>query len=155
MNISEWIHESNLIENIDDPIEDGRSQIAWNWFTKQDLTIPNILKLHKRITYKQLGEDAGRFRRCQVWVGGREGSPWLLVPTLVAEWLNYFVNDGKRMDMIGFIRSAHVAFEHIHPFVDGNGRAGRMIMNLQRVKAGLEPLLLKASERHNYYQWFK
>jgi len=49
----------------------------------------------------------------------------------------------------------HIHFEKIHPFVDGNGRMGRILMNWQRVKVGLQPLIIWASERQAYYAWFK
>lgn len=151
----EWIRESNLIEGIDRPEEDQRSELAWKWFIAQPLTIPNILKLHKRITWKQLGDEAGRFRTCQVWVGGREGARWEKVPELMAQWINnarwVSTLDDQPEDL--FIK-CHVEFEQIHPFIDGNGRTGRMILNWQRVKAGLDPLLIKSEERGDYYEWF-
>jgi Fic family protein len=48
-----------------------------------------------------------------------------------------------------------VAFERIHPFRDGNGRVGRIIMNAQRLQAGLPILIIPASERRLYYEWFR
>lgn len=53
------------------------------------------------------------------------------------------------------IRQWHVAFERIHPFRDGNGRVGRIIMNAQRLQAGLPILIIPASERRLYYEWFR
>lgn len=157
--IEEWIRESNLIEGIDDPTEDRRSQLAWNWFSNQELTIDSILKVHKRITWKQLGPDAGRFRRCQVWVGGREGAKWDSIPSLMVQWLEMAALPFTNADSIdfkaGWCKAAHVRFERIHPFRDGNGRTGRMIMNWQLKNIGITPILLKSSERWAYYDWFK
>lgn len=49
----------------------------------------------------------------------------------------------------------HIAFENIHPFIDGNGRMGRILLNWQRVKADLPILIIRESERQEYYSWFR
>lgn len=159
--IDAWIRESNLIEDIDDPIEDKRSQSAWEWLAKQPLlNVATILGTHKRITRLQLGSEAGHFRTCRVWVGGREGAPWNQVPHMVSLWLTDWAGRGvediqhEQTKEVWF-KQAHVKFEKIHPFVDGNGRTGRMIMNWQRERAGLKPLLIKKSEVWQYYDWFR
>jgi len=51
-------------------------------------------------------------------------------------------------------KKLHVHYEAIHPFIDGNGRTGRMFMNYWRVKVGLPILVIKELERHEYYEWF-
>ncbi|MGL5513474.1 MAG: Fic family protein, partial [Sporomusa sp.] len=48
----------------------------------------------------------------------------------------------------------HLRFEGIHPFIDGNGRTGRLILNLELLKAGLLPVNIKFSDRHKYYDCF-
>jgi hypothetical protein len=53
-------------------------------------------------------------------------------------------------------KKAHVAFETIHPFVDGNGRIGRILMNWQRLQEGLPILIIhEGPEQMEYYKWFK
>ena len=54
-------------------------------------------------------------------------------------------------------KDMHVRFEKIHPFVDGNGRTGRMLMWLHEYWLGREPTLIRSNEadRHYYYQWFR
>jgi len=52
------------------------------------------------------------------------------------------------------IQKAHIEFENIHPFVDGNGRIGRMLMNWQALKAWLDPIVIKVEDRFEYYKWF-
>lgn len=148
----EWIRESNLIEDVNDPEEDARSQRAWRWFINEDLTLDNILKLHRRIMLKKLGTHAGKWRTCRVWVGGREGIPHKEIEPALELWLYDYLAirepDGQAL------QGLHVKFEHIHPFIDGNGRTGRMIMNWQRVRAGLDPLNIRAVNRAVYYRWF-
>lgn len=156
--MDQWIIESNRIEEIYDSMEDSRSQSAWDWFKKQELTLDNILKLHKRITWKQLKKQAGHFRRQQVWVGGREGIRWTEIPSAMHNWLLdcgtiwCFQNNDQ---MANWFKDCHIAFEKIHPFIDGNGRIGRMILNWHRTRASLPPLRINASERGYYYLWFQ
>ncbi len=60
--------------------------------------------------------------------------------------------DGKER----YSKMLHVEYERIHPFVDGNGRTGRMFMNWWRMKNGLPVLVIhEGEEQMDYYQWFK
>lgn len=146
-----WIRESNLIEGVDDPKEDARSQRAWKWFLTQRLRLETILALHNKIMFKKLlSHERGHWRMENVTVGGRTPIDWSEVLGQMQAWEgNYHWADTEDQ-----IKKAHIEFEIIHPFIDGNGRTGRMIMNWQRVKAGLEPLCIEAVKRWDYYKWF-
>lgn len=48
----------------------------------------------------------------------------------------------------------HLEFESIHPFIDGNGRTGRLLLNLELIKAGLLPVDIKFTDRRKYYDSF-
>ena len=78
-----------------------------------------------------------------VRVGGYVAPPWEKVPTLMGQWLR----EHAYLDPF----EAHCRFERIHPFVDGNGRTGRMLLWWQQVRAGDEPLLIEAVGRFAYY----
>lgn len=146
-----WIRQSNLIEGVDDPSEDKRSLRAWNWLNKQHLCCCTILKLHRKIMLKKLiHKELGKWRKQPVWVGGREGANWKSIPELIHKWLVSYRDLTEKDHAI----DAHIAFEKIHPFIDGNGRVGRMIMNLQVVRLGLEPICIEYSKRWDYYEWF-
>lgn len=158
--IEPWIIQSNLIEGVEDITEHTRSQGAWSRFRKQELTIKNILAVHKRIMIEHLPDEAGKFRQCRVWVGGHEGKPWPEIPQLMEGWLALWHNIVKEcahtpecVDRL--TRMAHVEFEKIHPFVDGNGRTGRMVMQWQRVNHGLSALNILDAEKGAYYDWFR
>jgi len=152
--IKEFLKESNAIEGIYDDDSLQQSMFAWKNILKEDkLTTGVILKAHKTITlhHDLLPNEKGYFRECRVFIGGREGSPWLEVPDEVHTLVKRMNKDKTWKE----IKQSHIDFEEIHPFVDGNGRTGRLIMNWQRVNIRLPIKVIKADKRFNYYKWFK
>jgi Fic family protein len=149
---SEHIHQSNLIENINDPEADTDSRLAWTWLVDQDVLNPLTIQiLHWLITLNQLpSEYAGRFREVNVMVGRYHCPNWRLVPERMGEWL-HAMNREPSQDP----KEMHVRFEKIHPFIDGNGRTGRMLMWRHQMMLDVTPTLLRADEKDRYYQWFK
>ena len=157
MRIPQWIKESNLIEGVFSSLEDRRSYMAWLWLKKQEtVTLDVLLKLHKKIMRVHLGKEAGHLRVCNVRVGNRTCPHYENVPGLVSDWLSHDLKKKSFDDILEYnIKQSHIRFEKIHPFIDGNGRTGRMIMNWQRVKNGLEPLCIRLAEVFEYYEWFE
>lgn len=152
--MKEHIRHSNLIEDIDDPAEDARSLEAWEWLQEQKmLSQLVILELHKRITISQLGDDAGRFRSVSVTVGGHYPPDGMVMKGQIYGWGIDMIEHWKTLDP----KEMHVRFEKIHPFIDGNGRTGRMLMWWHENRLGREPTLIRSNEadRHYYYQWFR
>jgi len=152
--MKEHIHESNLIEGYDDKAFDKQSMVAWNFLKKQDhLSVGVICKLQKIITLKQndLQPDwRGYLRKIDVWVGGRKCPNPEMVRVLLHNWLiDMQIPDNKDP------KEMHIRFEHCHPFVDGNGRTGRMIMWWHELKLGKEPTIIWDDEKQDYYRWFK
>lgn len=95
------------------------------------------------------GQLPGEFRRSQNWIGGtRPGNahfvppPATEVPTCMAA-LERFINAEDDLPVLVRVALAHVQFETIHPFLDGNGRLGRLLVALMLVDAGVlrQPLL--------------
>ena len=111
-----------------------------------------IREIHEKLLAKGRGSDKepGEFRRSQNWIGGtRPGAATFVPPphTAVAQCmsdLEKFVH-GPGHDLPVVIQAGlvHVQFETIHPFLDGNGRVGRLLITLQLCAAGIlrEPLL--------------
>jgi Fic family protein len=154
----DWIRESNLIEGVNDPKEDRLGEVVWSMISGEPAGPPfdmeTILYIHRQLLWNLNRRIAGKLRRCGVAVGGRTCPPWREVNGMLRFWIDKCGVTSPCMTP-EWIQALHVDFEHIHPFEDGNGRVGRMLMNWQRVRAGLEPLLIKASERQKYYKWFR
>lgn len=144
------IRESNLIENIDSTTEDLISVAAWEFLAVHTrLNLEVVLNLHRLITVKQLAQDAGKLRMVDVRVGPYLKMPWEMVSGMLGLWLRT-MREWSQLDPVHM----HVQFEHIHPFVDGNGRTGRMLMWWHQMKRGEKPVLLTLEKRDLYYEWF-
>jgi hypothetical protein len=147
------IRQSNLIEDIDNPDEDQQSMLAWEYLIAQPkLTHGVIQRVQKMITINQPlpPNTRGYYRdmaKVNVTVAGRAGAHFAVVPHLMENWRL----DHKKLGPL----ESHIRFEKIHPFIDGNGRTGRMLMWWQEVKMGKEPTLIKFNNRMAYYAWFK
>jgi len=147
------IHQSNLIEDIDDHVACEDSFKAWLFLeTLHDIAIADLLKLHHMITRKQLGAgESGAYRTVDVTVGGRLCPEPFLAQQMAYNWLLDMIDHKETLDP----KEMHVRFEKIHPFVDGNGRTGRMLMWWHELQLKKRPTLIKFNERQKYYEWFK
>lgn len=147
------IHNSNLIESIDDPEEDAQSCEAWAYLIQhKKFNLDTIFETHRLITLNQLpATETGHMRKVDVWVGGR-ACP---APYLAAEMLNNWVLDMRAHWKTLNPKEMHIQFEKIHPFIDGNGRTGRMLMWQHERLLGQKPTLINYPDRLDYYRWFK
>lgn len=147
------IRESNLIEGFDDSDFDKQGRYAWEYLSEQkELSDKVVKQVQKILTLKQsdlLPDERGYYRKVRVLVGNYEAPAPMTVPSKMAEWIQAM----QHMENID-PKAAHVWFERIHPFVDGNGRTGRMLMWWHEIKIGREPTLILNSKKHEYYKWF-
>lgn len=99
-------------------------------------------------------EDRGLYRRIPVRIMGAFHEPPLpvMVPELM-ERLSAEFSDAK-LHVIERAALFHLRFEGIHPFVDGNGRTGRLILNLMLMQGGYPPVNVKFADRRRYYEAF-
>lgn len=160
--MKEHFHESNLIAGYDDPDFDRALEWAWDFLaSKEKLSEEIICITHYISTYfqKDLSPiERGRYRRESVTVGGR------LCPdhSLINHLMRYWINDTNNSTLYNVmptpdypIGSMHIRFEKIHPFIDGNGRLGRLLMWWHEKKMGIKPTLILNSEKQDYYKWFE
>ena len=101
-------------------------------------------------------EDKGVYRRIPVRIMGAYTEP--LQPYMVQPAMEgLLIEDKKRvetMNIIERIARFHLEFEGIHPFIDGNGRTGRLILNLDLIRNGYPPINVKFTDRKRYYDAF-
>ena len=111
-----------------------------------------IRNIH-RLVLKGIDDDeAGRYRQENVVIAGASTTPpdFLHLPQEMSRLIAWHE---RSMSMDTLRRSAelHTRFVKIHPFVDGNGRTGRLLMNFELMKAGYPPAIIQKEERLAYY----
>jgi Fic family protein len=100
--------------------------------------------------------QAGIFRNTQVYVGSfTPVHPNNVQKEMVdfIQWLNE--DDTLRIHPVELAAIAHYKFVFIHPFVDGNGRTARLLMNLILMQAGFPPVIIFVEDRLRYYETLK
>ncbi|HKB82177.1 MAG TPA: Fic family protein [Burkholderiales bacterium] len=130
------------------------------------LSLRLIREVHKVLIGRRRGAKLtpGEFRRSQVWIGGTRPGNAIFVPPPANELdeclklFERFLHDQPPTSPLVKAALAHVQFETIHPFLDGNGRVGRLLIALQLAADGLmrEPLLYLSvhfkEHRQTYYE---
>lgn len=111
----------------------------------------------KQIHYLVLADkkdDRGVYRRIPVRIMGAAHEPvqpYLIEPKMEELLRNYLSSEEH---IVTKLARFHIEFEGIHPFIDGNGRTGRLIVNLELMKAGYPPIDIKFTDRIAYYNAF-
>jgi Fic family protein len=98
-------------------------------------------------------ESPGNWRRHDIHAFGRGMKPpdHTQVPALIRDWVDGLASLPRDTSPIGeAIASRHAAFERIHPFIDGNGRVGRLLTNLLLVRLGYPPAIIQKRQRERY-----
>lgn len=152
--ILDFIDESNKIENVYDYNEILQSKKAWDYLkivAKEYIDLENILNAHKIIMHNLNSRIAGKLRDISVRVGKRICPSPDIVYGLINEWLRKY---GKGISSAEKAKEAHIEFEHIHPFEDGNGRVGRLIYLFQKEQANLPFEIIYEKDKDEYYKWF-
>ena len=125
--------------------------------SKGEISKKFILKLHElvvRDTLKsELNNQIGKYRTLQVYI---KGTNWLPakpeeVPNEMASLLSWYTKNKNKTHPLVLSAYFHSAFETIHPFVDGNGRVGRLLMNFILHKKGYPMINIPNQRKHEYY----
>ena len=122
---------------------------------EQELNLEVMLSLHKMLISNIRDDIAGRFRKDQEFV--RVGSHIAPAPQEVIERLEKMLteyNASSHESIVKRIANLHLAFEYTHPFVDGNGRIGRVLNNYILIREGYVPINIKFIDRQKYYDAF-
>ncbi|MCD7859500.1 MAG: Fic family protein [Firmicutes bacterium] len=114
-------------------------------------------RIIKQIHYLVLAdkkEDRGVYRRVPVRIMGAHHEP--VQPYLIQPKMEQLLQDFAESEeyIVTKLARFHIEFEGIHPFIDGNGRTGRLLVNLELMKAGYPPIDIKFTDRVAYYNAF-
>ena len=149
--IREFIKESNAIEEVHTHQAIQDSLEAWEYLKNRSLKLgmDDVLLVHKLVLKNLRPDIAGKLRKLNVRVGDRLCPDWEFVKGSLAVLMTML----PKKTMLEVLRW-HIDFEALHPFEDGNGRVGRLIMAHQSNKLNLHPILFRANDRSGYYSLF-
>src|SRR3989344_2661730 len=123
---------------------------------EQELTLEAMLMLHKMLIANIRDDIAGRFRERDERVRvGSHIAPHAREITDRLETMLANYHAASHENIIKRIARLHLAFEYTHPFIDGNGRIGRVINNFLLIREGFVPINIKFIDREKYYDAFK
>ena len=113
----------------------------------------SIKNIHELILKDIDDENAGRYRKSNVKIAGASIVPpdFVLVPEMMERMMMRY-EDWKMLYPIVGAAVLHGELVKIHPFIDGNGRTARLVMNLVLMKYGYQPVILRKKDRLEYYE---
>jgi Fic family protein len=135
----------------------GQYDLALQYRREGDfrLDLPLVRHIHSEL-FRELSSSRGEFRRGSIEIlGAKVHPPTFDVELYVRAFVALVPTLLERFSLLSALARIHTLFESIHPFEDGNGRAGRILMNTLAVSKGLPPIIIKgldAPSRERYYQ---
>lgn len=163
--VEEVIFDNKVLSNRTaiEQAEARNHQATLHWLIEQidskgkkfEIDEPLILAIHLRLM-NGIISDAGKYRNHSVRIMGSRVSlaNYLKIPKLISDLASNLQQNSKS-DHIRKIAETHARFEQIHPFSDGNGRTGRLIMLAQALSAGIAPPLVVKERKHAYYKYLE
>ena len=130
---------------------------AFNTLLEADRKITTeLIKKYNKDIMENLHDLNGKFKTTQNLILGAEFEPTkpYLVPFEIEDWCNnlsYRLDNAKtNEEKVEIIMDQHIKFEKIHPFNDGNGRTGRLLIIHSCLKEDLEPIIIPKGEKGKY-----
>lgn len=150
--------ENKKVPEGDEEIETKNAAEAVEFIkkTKEEISLDFIKKIHK-ICFKGTKSFAGKYRRVEVVITNVKGEvvhrgvPALKLMSYLKDLVNWYKKNKKRFKPLALASIIHNQFEHIHPFQDGNGRVGRLLLNYILIKNKYPPLNIILEDRKEYY----
>ena len=118
------------------------------------LSALHVRQIHKLVLSRIDDENAGQYRRTQVRIAGAHHIPpeaWE-IPQRMDDWEAWLHQAERELYPVALAAQAHHKLVAIHPFVDGNGRTARLVMNLVLFRYGYPPTVLLRINRRQYYR---
>lgn len=144
-------------KSLTEQLEAKNHQTALNYLfdyiaKKEKINETLVLKLHS-ILMNGVRSDAGSYRRRAVRITGVNlpTANYIRVPELISTVISKASKADK--DIISSSADVHSRFEQIHPFSDGNGRVGRLLMNAMLLKKNLPPAIIRQQQKQLYYTY--
>jgi Fic family protein len=121
---------------------------------QERLTAFHVRQLHALVLAKIEDENSGQYRRVSVRILGtaHEPPPSWNIPVLMDEWEQWLRDQESVLEPVTLAAIAHHKLVAIHPFIDGNGRTARLIMNLLLMRADFPPAIIARVNRQQYYR---
>lgn len=140
----EAINHKEAILYLENLIEGGRLEINTSL----------IKKLHSLILKGIDDKNAGKYRQVQVRITGSKFTPPspLKILDLMGDFDHWLKNQKNQRNLIDFAALVHFKIVDIHPFIDGNGRTARLVMNLVLMNQGYPPTIILNTDRDKYYR---
>lgn len=152
------LEESNAIEREYDQDSLDQAFEAFEYLMSFDKITPNAIKETHAILMKNHHIEPkykGDWRDVPVWIGGeRKSQPKIVIQSLIEDLCDTINSLVKSKNINSDPVTYHIQFENIHPFIDGNGRMGRMILNWHLLNLGAPLLVYTEKDKHTYYMLF-
>jgi Fic family protein len=127
---------------------------AWNYVEKNQKKFPNhkdLFKLHEFVNRHIESEGTlGKYKRSQNYIGDIYTSSYLFTEERMKEFMKWLKKSYRRVNDFEVAFQSHAQFEIIHPFVDGNGRVGRLLINWLLLYKNHMPLAIHDKRRNEY-----
>jgi len=139
----EAINHRNAIYYVEDIIKKEEPFSEWQ-----------IRNIHQLILKNIDDDNAGRYRQQNVLISGATSTPpdYTLLNDKMAHFVDWYSLESNQLHPIERAAKVHADFVGIHPFIDGNGRTSRLLMNLELMKAGYPPCVITVENRLAYYE---
>lgn len=153
--ITKMLIESNAIEGVYDNQSLQDAKEAWKYLSRFETINTQLIKYTHAILMKHQDIDyrhKGNWRDVPVWIGSeKKNDPPLIIEEKIKQLCKKMMSK-RKLDPV----KLHVEFEKIHPFIDGNGRMGRIIMNWHSIiRNGDKPITFTEAGRQTYYKIFQ
>lgn len=118
-----------------------------------EITELDIRQIHALVLKYIDEENAGRYRRIQIYISSSSHVPPgpVDVPPQMQDFGKWLKEEGPLLHPVEYAALAHLKLVTIHPFIDGNGRTARLLMNLILLKYGYPIAIIQQEQRNRYY----
>jgi Fic family protein len=113
-----------------------------------------IRQIHQIILKEIDKENAGKYRKVDVQITGSKFTPpkAIVIPLKMKQFEKWLKNTRGKINLIDYASLSHFKLVHIHPFIDGNDRTARLLMNLVLMNKGFPPTVILKNDRFKYYR---